>query len=135
MVPLPYLTNATKVVFNPQNSNQLFFIKNNNLYINSQTNVVVKNVVSYTIIGQHIIWLSTNGLLYNTDTATTTSTAITQTPLPISQTSVYTPYSALGNTFLQQDENVLLLNKDTATFENFYAPVNQIFLKSTLAAT
>jgi hypothetical protein len=68
--PISYLTSkVSDVIFNPQDSSQIFWLENNSLYSAKDTKAtsVAKNVINYAFQNGNIIWLSTAGQLYQSD--------------------------------------------------------------------
>jgi len=81
---LAYLDkNTQQILFNPQNSNQIFFVRNNSLYYSNvleNTRIVattapagqnpillIKNLVAYQFSGNNIVWLSPDGTVSQSD--------------------------------------------------------------------
>jgi len=68
--PVSFLNSScSKISFNPQNSEQIFYIKNNSLYSakNNKAEILIKNLVSYKIENNNILWLSADGTLNRSD--------------------------------------------------------------------
>lgn len=68
--PVSYLTSkASLVVFNPQDSSQIFWLENSSLYSakDAKTTPVSKNIIDYAFQNGNIVWLSTAGQLYQSD--------------------------------------------------------------------
>ncbi len=68
--PVSFLNSyCSGISFNPQNSKQIFYIKNNSLYLaeNDKAEILIKNLVSYKIENNSILWLSTEGILSRSD--------------------------------------------------------------------
>jgi hypothetical protein len=68
--PLSSLAKASDILFNPQDSSQIFYLENNTLYsvkLTAKPVVVIKNTISYAFYNNKITWLSTAGQLYQSD--------------------------------------------------------------------
>jgi len=120
---LLFLNDAKKVSFNPQNNNQFFFIKNKNLYADTQNLPIVKNVIDYQITNQEINWLSDDGFLYHTDLSGKIRDKISSSGIPVKKNSFYKISIFSGQIFLEEDQSLYLFNQDSKIFENFYRPV------------
>lgn len=61
--------NSQQISFNPQNPQEIFFIKNKILYSlkNNKATAVINNVAVYTIDNGNIVWFSFEGLMYKSD--------------------------------------------------------------------
>lgn len=128
ITPLPNTLKANMVYFNPQNSQQIFFLKSNNLYSNQELtqSPLIKNVIAYQIENQNIIWLSSDGILYKSDLTGKTNTIISSQNLSIDKNASYKIITASGATLLQKNKSLLLFNQDTKSFENIYDEVNNL---------
>lgn len=124
--PLPLLVGANKISFNPQNSDQAFFVKNKNLYIDTKTLPIIKDVVAYTIEGQSVTWLSYDGFLYQNDIAQPQINKISTKAFDISKDASYEIKIVNGITFLKVDSALFFLHKDLKTFQVFYDSVKNM---------
>ena len=133
---LPISTDIKEVYFDPENSNQLLFIKNKNLYSTLNNKEMLKDVAGFSIKDQKIVWLSYDGFLYSYDIPNnldhiTKKTGqegdkINQEELLIKKNSNYKIIFVLGMTFVQEDESLFILNEKLKTFEKFYSSVNDL---------
>ena len=136
---LPILADIGEVYFDPENSNQLFFIKNKNLYSTLQNKELIKNVASFLIKDQKVIWLSSDGFLYIDNLPIqATSTTLKQTEIEgetnktteqifsIKKNSQYKLVAILDMIFLQEDESLYLLDQNLKKFESFYGSVKDL---------
>ncbi len=122
---LSYLDkNAQQISFNPQNSQELFFIKNDVLYSakNGKVSPVLNGTLAYKISGGNILWLSTDELLYSSDLSGKLIEQITDKKATIGSIKNYAILSLSGKTFLQADDSLFLLNQSTKTLENIAPP-------------
>lgn len=126
IAPLSFPVNSRDISFNPQDSEQIFFIQNKNLYLNKQKPSIIKDVISYQIVNQNIIWLSNDGFLYSSDIDGKTKHKISEQIFPIKKNSSYKIINISGMLFLQEDESLFLLNKDSRIFETFHDQVQNI---------
>lgn len=124
---LSYLDKKSQQVsFNPQNSNELFYIKNNLLYradITQNTATaqlpILKNIISYLISSKSIIWLSTDGFLYKSDESGKLIEKLTSKKIATDSQTTYQILNILNKTFLNANSALLVLNEQTKTLENF----------------
>jgi len=128
VTPLPVLTGAKDIHFNAQNTSELFFLKNGNLYSTLQTAPIESGVIAYMVNNQTVTWLGADGLLYTTNIPIALTTKMTLQPLPIKKTTTYTLKSIAGNTYLQNGTTLLRFSPTTALFENVYTPVTALIL-------
>ncbi len=139
ITPLPFLIEAKEVFLNPrsenpapqilatsQNSNEIFFIKNKNLYSNKKNLPIIKNVITYQITNNSITWLSYDGFLYNSDITGKIISKITLRVFSVKKNSLYNITIISAITFLREDESLFLLNQKSKIFENFYSPAQNI---------
>jgi hypothetical protein len=123
-IRLSYLDkNSKQINFNPQDSQELFYVENQVLYSlkNNEFNSVLYNVLTYHLSGNGVTWLSVKGLLYESDISGKTTNAITTASAPLNSNE-YQIISLAGKTFLKEDLPLFLLNSDNKTFENFNSP-------------
>lgn len=139
---LPFLASAKEISFNPQNSNEVFFIKNNILQHSSiTTNVgispltpetILQKVLAYKIDNNNIIWLATDGNLNKSDILGKNTEVITASPLLTNKNNLYkiftTPYGimVLEKLPAQAGNNLLLLDSKTKIFVKFLDSVNDL---------
>jgi hypothetical protein len=113
-----------------------FVIKNNNLYysnIKENSNLtaiqkstpVIKKIVTFIIQNNNVVWLGLDGFLYKSDASNlaTTPLKVTLTPIKIKKAGIYKIISDGGDTFVNNDGNLLWLNNKTNNLDNFYSPV------------
>src|SRR3989344_7621036 len=123
---LPLLTGVNKINFNPQDTDQILFVKNKNLYISAKTLPVVKDVVAYTIEGQSITWLSYDGFLYQSDVTQTQVNKISEKAFGVKTDASYEIRMISGVTFLKENNALFSLHKDLKTFQTFYDNVKNM---------
>jgi hypothetical protein len=139
---LSFLSLAKDVNFNPQNSNQVYFIKNSGLYnysiilqnteIDKQSTLLLKNILAYKFDSNNLIWLGVDGNLNQSDTLGKTTEKLTSTPLSINKSNSYKIFRnnfgmfVLENLPTQAGKNLLLLNNETKTFEQFLGKANDL---------
>jgi len=122
----PSLANAKQPSFNPANPGQIYYIKNNNLFINTQTAPLLKNVAAYQVSSQDITWLSYDGFLYASSLDGTTNIKITTAAFQVKKANTYKLISTAGMNFLQENTALYLLNKKTQAFELYKNPVTTV---------
>lgn len=122
--------NSTEISFNPSNSEEIFYIQNNILYYqnNQKSTALLKNVLTYKIINNDILWISNQGVLNNSDILAKTTKAFSE------KDTDYTGYKIreiAGNIFLTKTSSILEYNQETKTFEKFCSVLdNPTFLQS-----
>src|SRR3989344_2404798 len=121
---LPYLTGVKEISFEPQNSDQIFYIKNRNLYSNKKNLPVIKNTAAYQIRDNAIVWLSYAGFLFNTDMNGSSQNPISLKPFPVKTGNAYQIIISPEKLLLKENESLFLLDAALKSFENFYAPVS-----------
>jgi len=117
--------NSQQVYFNPQDSKEIFFIKNKILYSekSNKTLSAIKNVVTYKFSGNNITWLSTDGILYSSDITGKLIEPLTTKNIAISPAQNYQIFILPEKTFLQVDNSLSLLNPDTKTLQAITSPI------------
>lgn len=114
-----FLKNAEEISFNPQNSQEIFYIKNKNIYSNLKKLPVIENAVSYKIEGQNITWLSFDGFLHNSSLAVISKNKINSKILPIKETGAYQIIFTEGKTLIKENKSLMVFNAKTGAFEIF----------------
>ncbi|MGA2417894.1 MAG: PEGA domain-containing protein [Candidatus Staskawiczbacteria bacterium] len=113
-----------------------FIIKNNNLYYSNiaanstltavqKATPVLKGLAAFSVSGNNIIWLGTDGFLYQSDLTALSAkpTKLTLTALKINKKNSYKIVAGSQNIFLIINTNLLFLNAKTNSLDNFYSPV------------
>jgi len=119
---LPYLdVYAKEISFNPQDSSQIFYIKNKTLYSvkNNKSSAIIKNLIAYKVNNGNILWISSDGLLAKSDM---TGKLIENMTAKEEALSVYKNYKIdiiSGKIFLEEPNDLLTYNTELKTFENF----------------
>ena len=125
VAPLSYLDkNTQQISFNPQNSQELFFIKNNILYSEQNNNIlpIINNADTYKISGNNIIWVSKDGLLYRSNITGELIKQLTIKNITADATQDYKIFVFSDKIFLQANDFLFLLNQDTKTLEDITPP-------------
>jgi hypothetical protein len=130
-----------QISFNPQDSQQIFFIKNKNLYSlkNNKTTPIITGLLSYKISGNNITWLSSNGMLSSSDMSGKLISALTEKNITTethstSSGQAYQIFNFSGKIFLsrlgrdpaaagQSDSALSLLNQNTKKLEDITPPL------------
>ncbi len=89
---------------------------------------LLKNLIAYIWQGNLLLHLNNDGLLYNFDSVTKTSLALSTTPIAIDKKVSYTLQILDGKTFLKAGATTLLFNETTKNFVLFYSPVTDLKL-------
>lgn len=121
--------NSEQISFNPQSSNQLFFLKNNILYYsvpaqNSSINIAIKNVIAYKISNSNIVWLSEDGLLYKSNLSGKLIEKLSAKDILIDPNESYEIIIASGKTFIKEKDALFLFNPSLKLFENYNTPIS-----------
>ena len=119
-------TNSSQIFFNPQDSNQIFYIAKNNLYSikNNKSSLIIKGLLTYKIIDGNILWLSTNGLLSKSDTAGKLIEELTTIKTALPTGKAYTIENISGKIFVTSNDILHVYNLETKSFDNFNAKIN-----------
>lgn len=122
------LTDKTNSPFSKKDPQQLFIIRNNNLYKNSpgETVAILKKLMAFEVSGNNIIWMGLDGFLYSSSQDGKTTDQLSQTPLKINKDSSYKLTIISQNIFLRENNMLLLFNQKTKTFESFYNLVKDL---------
>ena len=127
-IPFEILTDTTNSPFSKKDPQQLFIIKNNNLYKNSpeESVAILKKLLAFEISGNNIIWLGLNGLLYSSSQDGKATDKLSQMPLKINEDSSYKFTIIYQNIFLRENNMLLLFNQKTKIFESFYSLIKDL---------
>ncbi|OGZ64682.1 MAG: hypothetical protein A3A98_01660 [Candidatus Staskawiczbacteria bacterium RIFCSPLOWO2_01_FULL_40_39] len=120
---IPLLTNAKEISFNPQDNQEIFFVKDKNLYSSKKSLPVLKNVIVYQLANQTITWFSYDGFMYASNVAGNLQSKINLQPLNIKKNGAYKIKIISGIVFLQEDELLLWVNPSLKIVESFYSSV------------
>jgi hypothetical protein len=120
-----YLLAARDAAFNPQNTSQIFFLKNKNIYLGPAQTLAAKNAAAFLPDQGTVTWLSYDGFLYRSNVPGI-ATRISQQPLSMNTASSYRLISSNSSILLQQDASLLWLDPITGAFSTIYSPVSQI---------
>ncbi len=123
---IPSLVGAKELRFNPQDLNEIFYIKNKNLYSTLQTSAIIKNIISYQIQNQNIIYFAQDGFLYNFSNSDNSTAKITELAFSVNKNDIYQLKIIGGKTFLEEGGSLFILNEATGKFEPFYQPIIDI---------
>ena len=117
---------SSNKIQSPFISRDKYIIKNNNLYFSSitqnatltaaqKTTPVLKKMVAFSMQGNNIIWLATDGFIYKSDVSgtVTTTAKITKLPIKTVKSGTYKIINDDKNIFLNNNGNLLLLNSKT----------------------
>lgn len=127
--PLSYLNkDSRQISFNPQNSSDIFYIKNNLLYRSGISPAVLKNVISYLIENNNITWLSSDGFIYRSDISGKLIEKLTTEKAKVAYDKNCEIISASGKTFLKDNEDFFILNSQNKVLERFESPAGDFKL-------
>jgi len=109
-----------------------YTIKNNNLYysdssenagipVAQKTTPILKSILVFSIVGNNIIWLGTDGIMYKSDLTNLSADPIkmTLTPVKITKTGTYKIVAGNQNVFLISSGNMSILNAEANALDNF----------------
>ncbi len=127
-IPFEILKDKTNSPFLKKEQEKLFIIRNGDLYnsISQKSVAILKKVLSFEVSGNNIIWLGQNGHLYSSSQDGKTTDQLSQIPLKIIKGSSYKFTIISQNIFLKENNNLLLFNPKTKTFEIFYSLVKDL---------
>lgn len=141
---LPFLKNASDINFNPQNSNDIFFIKNKNLQIYNteiyknftlekiEIPIILKNVYTYQILDNKITWLSFDGKIYqsnlNTQSPRIQENILAVTPTMFNENKKYSLIVNSKDIFLKENKTLYYFDKNKKIFEEILKIANEINL-------
>jgi hypothetical protein len=113
-----------KILFNPQNPKELFYIKNNVLYIVSEDSpeIIAENVLTYQVHGNNIFWLSQAGEIIKSNLSGKQTEILIENKFNFDKSKTYQIIPALGKIFLRENNSLMLLNQSSKILENFKAP-------------
>lgn len=120
------LADSKDIYFNPQDPDQIFFLKMGDIYSNLQETAIIKNVVSYQIENQNFVWLGGDGYLYNSDALGQTKTKISKGAFLIKKNTSYKIIIFSGNVFLKENNSLFLFDQNQKIFENFYQSIKDL---------
>lgn len=132
LIPLDFLgTNVSDVSFHPSDSSKIFFRKNSKLFesdfITKIPRPVLKNLVSYKLLSDSIIWLSNEGFLSRSDFSGTILEILNLKPIAIEPE---TEYKILGpnqsKIFLKKAGELFFLNPDSRKIEKISDSVQDL---------
>ncbi len=120
----------------PKTAADAYVLKNNNIYLAPADNLaqpqvkmpLIENVITYTALNGNIFYLGTNGFFYQHNLAANQATALTTKAFIVNKKNAYSIIATPQTIFLQENTNVLSLNKTTGTFETFFNPVTKIIV-------
>ncbi len=122
------LTGASQVAFNPQNSQEFFFIKNSAVYSSLQLAPLTKTALAFFAQPgtSSIIWLGANGSLNTLNTATLQTGTYLAQPLPIQKGVSYNIKIVGDKVFVQENATLWLADKTTDKFIAVYPSVKDL---------
>lgn len=131
------ITDKSQSLFNQQSAEDKFVIKNNNLYYanipdnanltqTQKNTAVIKNIIAYKISDNRIIWLGLDGFLHGSDVNRENTQKLSETKLEINAKNTYNFFIFNQEILLKENNNVLLLDRNTKTFKDFYSNVKDI---------
>ena len=88
-------------------------------FSSQKTTPVIKNSVAFNATNSSIIWLSTAGLLWQSDSTGKNPIKLTTTPIKISKVGTYKILISEQKTFVVANGNLLLLNTKTSNLDLF----------------
>jgi len=122
-LPLPYLSSAKQISFDPRNSDDFFYVINKNLYSSKKSVPIIKNVASYYFADGGIVWLSYDSNIYNSDFSGKLISTLFEKPYSVNTANSYKLATSQENISLQENQKLFFLNKTTKLFEDFYSPI------------
>jgi hypothetical protein len=130
-IPFDLLENAENSPFKEKELDELFFIKNGNLYKNDISNkplLILKNLLAFKKTENNIIWLGVDGFLYSSDVAGQADQKLSSLPLKINKKNSYKIEMVFENIFLFENDKLLIFSQKTKELQSFYDPVKNIVI-------
>lgn len=125
--PLAYLDkNSQQISFNPRDLTQLFYVENKTLYSlkNNKPSVIIKNIAAYKISNGEILWLSSDGFLFQSDILGKLIQKITSKKIALNPNKNYEILIIAGKTFLKENNVLYLLDENSKLFDDFNSPIS-----------
>lgn len=120
---LPYLDkNSDQIFFNPRDNQEIFYEENQILYSlkNKEPELIIKNLITYSFYRNNILWLSSDGGLYQSDTLGNFIDAVSSKSLSPDFNKQYRMAIISDKIFLQESNPLLMFNLETKIFENIF---------------
>ena len=118
------LAQSKEDFFNPKNANEIFFLKNKNLYSNLQSAALIKNVATYQVNGSTVTWLGLDGILYTATLGSFAPQAITTAAFAVNPINTYDILVDPKGIFLKENTTLFSLNPTSFEFKPLYSPTN-----------
>ena len=123
----------TEISFNPENSQEIFFIKNASFYkFNFVENKIpeetLKNLLTYRISNGNIFWLSQDGYLNRSDFSGKKLETLNATPFPVKENLEYGIEIFPPVIFLKENGDLYQFNSSLKNFEKFCESVKSLKL-------
>ena len=99
-----------------------YTLKNNNLYAAKITTPIIKQIVAFEENGG-LLWLSTDGFIYQSNQIGENVQKLSQTPLTINKKNTYQLHQFGKNIFVKENNNLLLLSEKTGEFTPFASDI------------
>ncbi len=133
-IPFEILENETQSPFVKETAEDAYAIRGSALYYsNSPANAslspavkaapLVTNIIAHTISNDNIIWLASDGFLYQSDTNGKNAEQLSLIALQINKKSVYELFAFNQQIFLKENNGLLLLDAEKKSFQGFYSPM------------
>ena len=98
-------------------------------YVQTQTGITFpRNVVTFFADNQQVLWLDQAGTLWLKTSNDTQPRRLNEEPFSIETETPYNILAARNEFFLQKREVLYMLNQETRTFEEFFAPFSEMVL-------
>ena len=98
-------------------------------YVQTQTGITFpKNVITFFADNQQVLWLDQAGTLWQQTSNDTQPRRLNEEPFSIETETPYNILAARNEFFLQKREVLYMLNQETRTFEEFFAPFHEMVL-------
>lgn len=130
---IPYLADAKDVNFNPQNSDEIFFLKSGQIYFlqnlanqdKAKITSIAKNAAAYQITNDGLIWLSSDGFIYKSNISGDSPQKQNSSPFKVSKNVSYKIAANSEFLFLIQGDGQAYILKN-GSLEFFSKPVKDI---------
>lgn len=125
--PLSYLSaSSTDISFNPQDSSQIFYLKNKTLYSakNNKASAILSDVVSYKVHDGNIIWISSEGVANRSDLSGKTTKELATGNLTYYNYANYKIEIISGRIFLTNPDALLTYDAQSDSIVEFHSKIN-----------
>ncbi len=130
---LGFLTPLTnQISFSPQEQNQIFFLKEKNLYLqdlseNNKLSKILSNLVTYSLSNNEIVWIDDSGFIFRSNIKNLEKKdPLNKTPFLFKENKDYEIITISETIFLKENNRLSFLNKETGDIEEFQNSIKEV---------